>query len=233
MAGLAGVSPDYYTRLEQGRQATASPSVLEALAHALRLSAEERLHLYALAGEGTPLSADPPSPAGCTDRRLRRVFDLLEDTPALVSGPYLDIIELNEAACFLFPGFSALPPMERNGVRWMLLSAAAKELYRDQWEEAARDFIGMLRIDVGRWPDSHRVQEIVAELTEASPLFRRLWTEHQVSEWHAEEKVLYHPVAGPLRFYNSAVSVAGVRDQCIFLVIPHDRQAFRVAQHSR
>jgi transcriptional regulator with XRE-family HTH domain len=233
VAGLAGVSPDYYARLEQGRQATASPSVLEALAHALRLSAEERLHLYALAGEGAPLSGDPPSPAGFTDHRLRRVFDLLEDTPTLVSGPYLDIIELNEAACFLLPGFGALPPMERNGVRWMLLSATARELYRDQWEEAASDFIGMLRIDVGRRPDCPRAREIVAELTAASPLFRRLWTEHQVSQWHAKEKVLYHPVAGPLRFYNSAVSVAGVRDQSIFLVIPQDRHAFRVAWRGR
>ena len=69
VAGLAGVSPDYYTRLEQGRQPTASPSVLEALAHALRLSSDERLHLYALAGEGAPPSADPPAPGAAVAHR--------------------------------------------------------------------------------------------------------------------------------------------------------------------
>jgi len=229
VAGLAGVSPDYYTRLEQGRQPTASPSVLEALAHALRLSSDERLHLYALAGEGAPPSADPPAPGAAVDHRLQHVFDLLEGTPALVRGPYLDIIELNEAARFLYPGFRELPPRERNGVRWMLLSPAARELYGDQWEAAARDFIGMLRIDVGRLPDSPRAREVVGELSAASPFFRRLWTEHQVSDWHTEEKVLHHPVAGPLRFYNSAIQVAGVREQGIFLVIPRDPQAFRAA----
>jgi transcriptional regulator with XRE-family HTH domain len=229
LARLAGVSPDYYTRLEQGRQASASRSVLDRLANALQLSNEEWLHLYALAGEGMPLNAAPPSPAGSVDYRVRRVFDLLEDTPALVRGPFLDLIEVNEALRFLYPDLCDLPARERNGVRWMLLSPTARELYGGQWERAVGDFTGMLRQDVGRLPGSPRAREIVEELTAASPLFRRLWKEHQISGWTAEAKVLNHPVAGPLSFFNHAVSVVGVPDQQIYLLIPEDRPTFSAA----
>ncbi|HEY6492275.1 MAG TPA: helix-turn-helix transcriptional regulator [Trebonia sp.] len=229
LARLAGVSPDYYTRLEQGRQPTASPSVLDRLARALRLSTEERLHLYVLAGAGMPVDAAPPSSAGSVDYRVRRVFDLVEGTPALVRGPFLDLIEVNEALRFLYPDLCDLPARERNGVRWMLLSSTARELYGGQWETAVRDFTGMLRLDVGRLPSSPRAREIVEELTAASPLFRRLWKEHQVSGWTAEAKVLHHPVAGPLTFFNHAISVAGVPDQQIYLLIPEDRPAFSAA----
>jgi len=232
IARLAGVSPDYYTRLEQGRQPTASPSVLNALAQTLQLSAEERLHLYTLAGEGVPVSAAPSAPARTADDQVRFVLEALGDTPAIVYGPFVDVITANEAARFLFADFDALPPLERNAVGWMLLSPTARELYRDQWEAGARDLIGMLRIDVGRRPGDPRGKQVVGELSAASPYFRRLWNEHQVSSWQTEEKVLYHPAAGPLRFRNSSIAVKGVPDQEISLIIPEDPQAFRAALKS-
>lgn len=229
IARLAGVSPDYYTRLEQGRQPTASPSVLDALARTLQLSAEERLHLYALAGEGGPALTAPSVPARTADDRVRLVLEVLGDTPAIVFGPFVDIIAANRAARFLFADFDALPPLERNAVGWMLLSPVARDLYRDQWDAGARDLIGMLRMDVGRRPGDPRGDEVVGELSAASPYFRRLWTEYQVSSWQTEEKVLYHPAAGPLRFHNSGISVKGVPDQEISLIIPEDPQAFQAA----
>lgn len=229
IARLAGVSPDYYTRLEQGRQPTASPSVLDALARTLQLSAEERLHLYALAGEGVPVPAAPSAPARTADDRVRLVLEALGDTPAIVYGPFVDIITANRAARFLFADFDALPPLERNAVGWMLLSPVARDLYRDQWDVGARDLIGMLRIDVGRRPGDPRGEQVVGQLNDASPYFRRVWTEYQVSTWQTEEKVLYHSAAGPLRFHNSAISVKGAPDQEISLIIPEDPQAFRAA----
>ena len=228
IAALAGVSPDYYTRLEQGRQPTASESVLDALARALQLSAEERLHLYTLAGEVGP-GAAPTEPVGGINPRVSQVLDTLGDTPAIACGPFLDIHVANKAASFLFEDFAALPLRERNAVRWMLLSPLAPKLYQAQWEESASDLIGMLRIDVGRWPAEQRGTEIVRELTQASQLFRRLWDRHQVSTWHAEEKVLHHPDAGPLRLHNASISVNGVPDQVIYLMIPDDREAFTTA----
>jgi transcriptional regulator with XRE-family HTH domain len=229
VAGLAGVSPDYYARLEQGRQVTASSSVLNALAHTLRLSAEERLHLYTLAGEGAPVSAALSTPLGPADDRVRLALEALGDTPAIVYGPFVDIITANRAARFLFADFDTLPPLERNAVGWMLLSPAARELYRDQWDAGARDLIGMLRIDVGRLPGDPRGEQVVGELSAASPYFRQLWNEYEVSSWRTEEKVLYHPAAGPLRFRNSGISVKGVPGQEISLIIPEDPQAFRAA----
>jgi transcriptional regulator with XRE-family HTH domain len=232
LALLAGVSPDYYTRLEQGRQPTASPSVLDAVARALRLSAEERSHLYALAGEPEPSVSAPAAPGDTVDPRVRRVLDVLGDTPAILCGPYVDILTANAAARFLFTDFGALPPRERNAVRWMLLSPLAREIYRDQWENSAGEMVGMLRLDVGRSPDNPRVAEIVDELLDQSPLFRRLWTEHRVSAWQTDEKTLYHPVAGAMRFLNSSITVNGVPDQAIYLVVPDDVSAFEAALHA-
>ena len=229
IARLTGVSPDYYSRLEQGRQVTASPSVLDAISKTLQLSAEERLHLYTLAGEGAPMAVASVAPGAGIDARVQRVLNVIADTPAIVCGPFVDIVAANEAAKFLFADFDAIPPAERNAVRWMLLSPAARELYRDHWETGASDLIGMLRIDVGRRPGDPRGNEIVSELTAASPLFRELWTAHQVSTWQTAEKVLHHRTAGPLRFHNSSISVAGVPDQTIQLIIPDDPLAFRAA----
>jgi transcriptional regulator with XRE-family HTH domain len=229
IAGLAGVSPDYYARLEQGRQVTASSSVLNALAHTLRLSADERLHLYTLAGEGAPVSATLSAPLRPADDRVRLALETLGDTPAIVYGPFVDVITANRAARFLFADFDALPPLQRNAVGWMLLSPTARELYRDQWDAGARDLIGMLRIDVGRLPGDLRGEQVVSELSAASPYFRQLWNDYQVSSWRTEEKVLYHPVAGPLRFHSSGISVKGVPDQEISLIIPEDPQEFRAA----
>jgi transcriptional regulator with XRE-family HTH domain len=229
LALLAGVSPDYYTRLEQGRQPTASPSVLDAVARALRLSAEERSHLYTLAGEAEPGVNVPVPPDDTIDPRVRRVLDVLGDTPAILCGPYVDILTANEAARFLFTDFGELPPRERNAVRWMLLSPTAREIYREQWENAAGEMVGMLRLEVGRQPDNPRAAEIVDELLDRSPLFRRLWSEHRVSAWQTDEKTLYHPAAGAMRFFNSSITVTGIPGQAIYLVVPDDVTAFEAA----
>ncbi|WP_229924551.1 helix-turn-helix transcriptional regulator [Streptomyces sulfonofaciens] len=231
VADIAGVSLDYYARLEQGRQVTASPSVLDAVARALRLSDGERTHLYTLAGVARAAQGHPGTGPGedTVDDRVRHVLDALGSTPAIVCGPYLDVLAANEAAGFLFTDFDALPSVERNALRWMLLAPAARDLYGDQWEESAREMVGMLRIDSGRYRKTRRADEIMTELEEKSSLFRRIWRAYQVSTWSISEKDLLHPVAGPLRFRNASISVDGVPGLTIFLVIPEDRAAFEAA----
>lgn len=234
LAETAGVSLDYYARLEQGRQVTASPSVLDALARALRLSGEEKAHLYALAGVARTDSPGAEEGGGVVDVTARRVLAALGSTPAIMCGPFLDVLAVNEAAVFLFTDFDALPPGERNALLWMLVSPAARDLYGEQWEESASEMVGMLRIDSGRYPRTRRSDEILAGLEEKSPLFRRIWRDYQVSTWNIQEKTLLHPTAGALRFHNAAVTVDGVPGATIFLVIPEDRAAFEaVLEESR
>lgn len=233
VADLAGVSPDYYARLEQGRQLTASPSVLNALAQALRLSDEERAHLRTLAGAeqaaGTRRAGRAERAEGGPDADVGRVLEAFGDTPALVCRAYLDVRTVNEAAAFLFTDFDAMPPGERNALRWMLLSTEARDLYGEQWENSVREMVGMLRIDSGRYPDSRRGREIVAELEEESAVFRGIWRDYQVSDWHTEHKTLWHPEAGALRFHNASVVVDGAPGLRIFLIVPDDRSAFEAA----
>jgi hypothetical protein len=203
--------------------------VLDALARALRLSSEERKHLYTLAGQAPLPATAPASAAGEVHHRALGVVEALGDTPAIAVGPYLDIVAANEAARFLFEDFCEMPPAMRNTVRWVLLSQRARELYQDQWETTATDLVGMLRADVARRPADRRGNEIVSELLEASPLFRRLWTEHRVSAWQSDEQVIHHPTAGLVHLHNAAISVTGVPDLTIFVKRPADQAAFSAA----
>lgn len=128
LAVVAGISPDYYTRLEQGRQATASPSVLDAIAEVLQLTPDERRHLYALAGAGQPRSTTVDAHEKDVDPGTQRVVELLGDTPAVVCGPYTDILAANDAARFLLGDITSVPRCERYAVRW-ILSPETRALY--------------------------------------------------------------------------------------------------------
>jgi transcriptional regulator with XRE-family HTH domain len=227
VAHLAGVSLDYYARLEQGRQPTASSSVLDAVARALGLTEDERRHLHVLAriGHDGHSVGVPGPPAG---PRIPHVMELVGTTPALLCDRHLDIVAANEAARFLFTDFEAIPRSERNGLRWILLSPRAKVLYGAEWESAASEMIGMLRLTAGGGEDI-RFRQIVAELSEKSELFRRRWTEHQVSRWLHETKTLHLPGVGSLEFVNEFLSVQGMDDRTLVLVVPCDQTAFREA----
>jgi len=231
VAMLADLSVDYYARLEQGRQPTASPGVLRAVARALRFNEDELHHLFTLAhvaGEGPA-----PQPAEAADERVRRVLGLFDDVPAMVVGPFVDIVAANDAATFLFDDFAALPVPERNGLHWMLLDPKARQLYGDAWAESAAEMVGMLRLDAGRAPGSQRLADLIAKLSERSPLFRRLWADQAVSSWLHHRKTLRHPaLAGPMEFTNEFLNVGGAPDPAIVVMIPADRERFRKAFQS-
>jgi transcriptional regulator with XRE-family HTH domain len=233
VAQLAQVSQDYYTRLEQGRQATASPSVLDAVATALALTADEQSHLYTLAGVA---QAEPNSPAaprrGTPGARALRFLDQLGDTPAMLLDAFVDIAVANAAASFLFDDFNAMRKCERNGLRWMLLAPEARELYGPSWQDAAGEMIGMLRLDAGRAPRHPRLAELVEELHEKSDLFRKLWEEQKVSTWLHEKKVLRHPRFGAMEFFNEMITLHSAPDQTLVVMIPADPAAFRAALHA-
>lgn len=228
LARLADVSPDYYTRLEQGRQTGASPAILDALARTLRLSAEERTHLYDLARAVDPKPSAVPASAPLSPT-VRAMFEALGSTPAIACGPFADIVAANDAACFLYADFPAMPVSERNTIRWMLLAPVARELYGSIWEQTAAEMIGKLRLDAGRHPGDPRAADLVAELEETSALFQRVWREHEISTCVQGTKTLHHARAGTLEFVSEAVTAVSDLGIVFYLMIPSNLDVFAKA----
>ncbi|MEV4249464.1 helix-turn-helix transcriptional regulator [Streptosporangium canum] len=195
LALLAGVSVDYYTRLEQGRARNVSPDILDAVADALRLDADERAHLHNLA-----------KPAGARKRpgrpqrvgpEMRQALDALTTVPAYIIGRRLDILAWNDLARLLIADFPTLPVAERNMARLVFLDETSKDLYPD-WETKARDTVSNLRLDSGRHPDDPRLATLVGELSLHSADFRRLWADHNVRGRTHGRKRFVHPRLGEL-----------------------------------
>lgn len=215
VARLAGVSPDYYARLEQGRQRNVSASVLSALASALRLSETQRAHLFALAEAAQTGAANYP--AQSARRGLIKLLETVGNAPAVVVGRGTDILAVNDAARVVIDDFPALPGNERNVVRWFVLSP--NSLRFDDWEADARQLIGMLRVDHARYPGDPRLSALVAELEQRSGFFRAVWAEHHVAEV-PERKTIRHPEAGTLQFEVIVVTPYSDRDQGVHLFMP-------------
>ncbi|MCZ4602390.1 helix-turn-helix transcriptional regulator [Streptomyces sp. Lzd4kr] len=227
VAHLAGVSTDYYTRLEQGRQRTASPSVLMGISRALRLMPDEYDHMCTLAGTPTPQHSLEISQV--VHPRTQRFMHLFDDIPVFTFSPFMDITGSNEATAFLLTDFHRMPARERNGLRWLLLSPTARERYADTWEQVIRELVGMLRIQAARYPERPRLTEIVDELTELSPLFRSLWQANTVTRWAQNDNILHHPALGQVRVYKEFMTLNSAPSQTMVVVMPADRAAFREA----
>ncbi|GAA4239165.1 helix-turn-helix transcriptional regulator [Actinomadura meridiana] len=195
LAMLAGVSVDYYTRLEQGRARNVSTDVLDAVARALRLDADERAHLHNLAKPRT--SRKRPSRPQQVPAELRQALDALSAAPAYIIGRRLDVLAWNELARLLVADFPVLPAAERNMARLVFLDPASHTLYPD-WETKARDTVANLRFDAGRHPDDPLLASLVGELSLHSPDFRRLWADHNVRGKTRGRKRFAHPQLGEL-----------------------------------
>ncbi|WP_431971587.1 helix-turn-helix transcriptional regulator [Nocardia sp. bgisy134] len=218
-APLAGVSVDYYSRLEQGRNINVSDEVLDAVARALRLDEVERSYLFQIA-RANPRRVRRRTPARVQRVRpgIRRILETLDDVmPAFVFGRRMDILAANRLARALITDFEALPPRDRNMLRYTFLDESARELYLD-WEEVARDNVAVLRLDAGRHPDDPLLAELVGELAVKSPQFRRWWADHNVRERSHGSKRYHHPLVGDLTIDYESVSLPGDPDQtlCIY-----------------
>jgi transcriptional regulator with XRE-family HTH domain len=180
LAALAGISVDWYIRLEQGRAERPSPSVLDALARALRLSADERAHLYALARvERPPLDH---APGEVVDPSLERVLRSLSDSiPAYVLGRRWDILAWNRGACELLVDFDAVHPERRNLLELTFLDETMRSRFVD-WETVARYTLANFRGTVGRHLDLPEVQRLVGRLSDTDPQFATWWRLHEVEE---------------------------------------------------
>ncbi|MEV1172497.1 helix-turn-helix transcriptional regulator [Nonomuraea sp. NPDC049784] len=212
IAQLAGVSVDYYIRLERGRDVNVSEAVLNAVARALQLTDDERSHLFALA---RPTRARPrPLPPQRVRPDLYRLLETLTDVPALIVGRRTDVLATNRLARALYTDFDALPQRERNMARFIFLDEAARTLYRD-WKGIARTTVAALRLYAGQHPHDPQLGQLIGELSLRDPDFRRWWADHDISRRTYGTKHFHHPLVGDLTLHYEALTVAGDPDQTL------------------
>jgi len=215
LAVLAGVSVDYYTRLEQGRDLSPSDSVLDALARALRLEAVERAHLYALvhSSQPTPASdlANPPK----VRPDVRRLLAFLK-TPALVVGRGTSVLGSNALSHALIADFEAMPLEERYYAHWLFADPMARQVFEDRWEGYARETVAVLRRDTSRWPNDAALQTFIGRLATVSSEFGSWWSQHDVETHHYGSKRYNHPIVGDITVFHEATRLSD-GDQYLFL----------------
>jgi transcriptional regulator with XRE-family HTH domain len=219
VAQLAGVSVDYYIRLERGRTQAVSESVLDAVARALQLDDTERAHLFDLAQPAASRSRPRRTPS---PQRVRPVvYQALDalSVPAIVQGRRMDVLAANRLGSALFTDFQARPHRERNFARYVFLDQAARELYAD-WEKAAGDCVAALRLYAGRHPDDPQLTELIGELSVHSDAFRRLWADHDVLAHSTGTKRLHHPLVGDLTLDYVVLAVEADPDQTLVILTP-------------
>ncbi|MBW4095645.1 MAG: helix-turn-helix domain-containing protein [Acidobacteria bacterium] len=213
IARLADVSTDYYVRLEQGRNIHPSRAVLDSVARALQLDVREHAHMIDLL-ENCASPQHPPVPPQNVRPALRQLLDAVGNVPALVLGRRTDVLAGNTLAFLLLADFPALPAAERNMTRWLMLDPHARKLFRD-WEEAAAEAVGALRLDVGRHPNDEQSTHLVGELAVHSEEFRQWWAGHRVASGFAGRVRLRHPVVGDLDLDFEDLAVRDDPDQVL------------------
>jgi transcriptional regulator with XRE-family HTH domain len=211
VARLAGVSVDYYTRLDQGRHASPSEAVLDALSRVFRLDPAASAHLADLARRRT----EHP-PAQRVRPAMHQMIASMTDQPALILGRRTDVLASNTLARALLTDWTRLPPRHRNYTRWVFLDPAAREAFLD-WPAVAADVVGTLRLYAGRFPDDPLLNELVGELTIKSPEFRTWWNRHLVHERTHGTKHMTHPAVGPITLQYEALALPGDEDQTLFI----------------
>ncbi|GAA4195529.1 helix-turn-helix transcriptional regulator [Streptosporangium oxazolinicum] len=212
VALLAGVSVDYYIRLERGRDVNVSEAVLEALARALRLDETERDHLFTVARPARGRSR--PMPPQRVRPGLYRMLETLGDVPALILGHRTDVLAANRMARALYTDFDALPHRERNMARFVFLDETARALYAD-WQASARGTVAALHLYAGRHPRDPRLAELIGELSLRDGDFRRWWAEHDVHRRTFGTKRYHHPLVGELTLDYEALTPDGDPDQTL------------------
>ncbi|MEU3292803.1 helix-turn-helix transcriptional regulator [Streptomyces longwoodensis] len=204
VALLAGISSDYYLRLEQGRDRNPSAQVLRSVARVLRLDAGATAHLLALARpSGAPPAAAPQAP-DAVPASVRGLIDGWTRNPAYVQNRYADALAVNRLATALSPNYA--PGV--NLLRAVFLDPAERALRRD-WEELTEEGVAVLRGAVGPDLDGPRLRELVAELSAASERFRQLWERHDVRPRRGRLSRLRHPEVGDLDLYSNKLSIDG------------------------
>lgn len=216
LAALAGVSIDYYRRLEQGVERNPSTAVLDALARALLLDEDAHVYLYSLADRAAERT---PPRVGSARRAVRpeveQLLDALRPRPAYVLGPASDMLCANPEALQLFVGLADWPPARRNTIRYVFLHPNAHDLFVD-WHEAASSGVANLRAA----QDTAEAAALVEELTAESRDFARLWDRYDVAPRRGGPKAFNHPDTGPIKLIHEVLVLADDRQRLAVYQVP-------------
>jgi transcriptional regulator with XRE-family HTH domain len=211
LAMLAGISSDYYLRLEQGRDHHPSAQVVDALALALQLDEDATAHLHALS-HSAPARRRSQEPERAP-ASIEQLIASWPNTPAYVQGRHMDVLAANALA-------SALSPAQRPGVnlvRAMFLDPEVGRLVGD-WEGVARSAVARLRALVGPDVDDPRLHELVAELSVRSDQFRRLWARHDIEPAAVPTRIFNHPLVGHLELRAEKLAITGTEGQLLIVL---------------
>jgi transcriptional regulator with XRE-family HTH domain len=215
VAVLAGVGASWYQWLEQGRDISVSPQVLDAVARVLRLSNAERRHLYLLAGLNPPAPEVAPEVRDMCDG-LRRLIDTWMPYPAHIMDPYYNCVMYNDAAGMVLG-------MRPDNTQNCIIDFFTDPLYRGQsrtWEKNARTVVAQFRASCAAAPDDEGYQEVLDQLRDASPEFAALWEERDIEDAGQIRKELDHPLVGLLAVESTAMKVPARPDLTIVLHTP-------------
>lgn len=210
VAMLAGVSSDYYVRLERGNLAGVSEEVLDALATALHLDDAERDHLYDLARAAADRPTRPrrrSTPTHPVPVSVQVMLDAMTGAPALVRNERLDILATNALGRALYSELYRDPTRPANHARFAFLDPRARDFWVD-WDRAADDTVGTLRILATRHPNDKDLHDLVGELSTRSEEFRRRWARHNVHLHRGGSKAINHPVVGRLDLMYDTLPIA-------------------------
>lgn len=217
VALLAGMSTDYYTRLEQARGPHPSVQSLVSLARALRLTEDERDHLFHLAGQAPPVRhrADPHVSPG-----LMHVLNRLSDTPAFVVSDIGDVLVQNAMSVAVMGDRAARTGLQRNFTWVWFTEPSVRDHYpREDWEQHSRTHVADLRATAARRHGDADVTSLVGRLLDASPEFAALWAEHEVAVRRADSKRLIHPEVGLLDMLCETL-ISGIGEQILVVLYP-------------
>jgi transcriptional regulator with XRE-family HTH domain len=218
VAQLSSMSVDYYTRIEQGRGPQPSPFMLAAIAQALRLTVDERDHLFRLAGHNPP---DRASGTAHVAPGLRRVLDRLSDTPAFILSDLGETLAQNHLADVLFESTSITSGRNRSAIyRWFTQPGSERVLYpeHDQARQS-RALVASLRMALGRRGPNSPAADIVSELSRSSQEFVDLWARQEAATRYEDHKILVHPVIGPIEFDCQALFTEDQSQTLIVLTV--------------
>jgi transcriptional regulator with XRE-family HTH domain len=216
VAMLAGVSVDYYVRLERGNLAGVSESVLDAVAGALQLDDAERSHLFDLA---RAVNTAPRKRRRATKQQVRpgvqRILDAMTGAPAFVRNGRFDVLAVNQLGRALYaPLFDQVGRLP-NSARFAFLDPRAPEFF-GSWERAAHDVVAILHAEAGRNPYDRDLSDLIGELSTRSETFRTLWAQHDVHHHDTGVKHFHHPVVGEITLAYEAMQLRADSELTMF-----------------
>jgi transcriptional regulator with XRE-family HTH domain len=231
VASLAGISPEYMTKLERGNATGVSDSVIEGLAHALQLDQAERAHLEDLlraAGASRPPRRRPARQR--VRPTVQRVLDSMPGAPAFVLNGRLDVLAANTLGFALYSPVFADPVRPANTARFVFLDPHATGFFRD-YDKAANDTVALLRAEAGRDPYDRELSDLIGQLSTRSDDFRRRWAAHNVRIHTSGVKLLHHPVVGDLDLPFESFPAPADPSQSLLIYTPEPGSPTQDALH--